>query len=292
MKTSFASSSVAVGFLLVFGGAAVGLAACDDTTDGTGGASSSSGSTTAMSSSGTKMSSGVTTSNSSSSGMMMATCGTTTELTATTVTTANADGSAGIYRVATTPQIGDAMATDQLSIEIYGALFDQAFDGEVPGTYDLAAPGDDNYQTCSRCIMMRGDLLTMNGKAYFQKSGSITIEASSDTVNGTLNATVTDLTLIEVEVDPDFYTTPVANGECFHIASITAAATPPVLPGAWLCPADTYADGDCNCGCGAPDSDCIDASIDSCDICNDMGSCSATDCPGTVNVTDNAVCTM
>lgn len=290
MKNPVRSPALVVALVLALGGGAFGVAACDDSSDGAGGASSSSGSTTtATSSTGTKMAS--STSVSSSSGGMVAMCGKTTELTATAVTAANANGDAGIYRVATTPQVGDTMETDQVSIEIYGSTFDPALNGEDPGTYDLSAVGDDNYQTCARCILMRADLLTMNGKAYFQKSGSITIDPSSDTVNGTLNATVTDLTLIEVEVDPDFYTTPVDGGECFHIASITAAATPPVVPANWTCTPAFYADGGCDCGCGARDSDCVDGSIDSCDVCNSMGSCSAADCPGTVNVTDNAVCT-
>lgn len=289
MHNSFRSSGLLVVLTLALGGAAFGVAACDDTSDGAGGASSSSTTATSASSTTSKASSTVA---SSSTGMTQATCGKTTELTAAMVVTANANGDAGIYRVATSPQVGDAMETDQVSIEIYGSGFDPSLDGETPGTYDLTAPGDDNYQTCSRCILMRQDIFTMSGKAYFQKSGTITVDATSDSVNGTLNATVTDLTLIEVEIDGDFFSNPIDGGDCIHIASITAAATPPVVPVAWTCPMDFYADGGCDCGCGARDSDCIDGTIDSCEACNSMGSCSATDCPGTINVTDNAVCTM
>jgi hypothetical protein len=65
------------------------------------------------------------------------------------------------------------------------------------------------------------------------------------------------------------------------------------IPMAWTCDPSFYASGiadDCDCGCGALDPDCEDANVDKCDYCDDVGSCSATACPGTINPTNNAVC--
>ena len=36
--------------------------------------------------------------------------------------------------------------------------------------------------------------------------------------------------------------------------------------------------------------DCADATVGSCQYCADEGSCSTTDCPGTINPANNAVC--
>jgi hypothetical protein len=64
-------------------------------------------------------------------------------------------------------------------------------------------------------------------------------------------------------------------------------------PPSWTCFADTF-DGDdgCNCGCGAFDPDCDDATADACTYCNDPGSCAedlAFDCT-TIDALDNATC--
>lgn len=295
MSSLLTSRSVVVGLLFAVGGAALGLAACDDSSDGTGGATSSSTSsgTTKSSSAASMTSGGVTTSgNSSSSGMMMANCGNTVELTVSAINGGASDGATGTYRGVFTPNVGDAMATDVFAFEFYGPSFDPSLDGDASGTFDLGMGADANYATCSRCIVMRSDLLTMNGKAYFQKSGTMTVDATSDTVNGTFNGTITDLTLIEVDIDPnDFTSTPVPNGECLHVAMISAAATPPTLPGTWACDPMFFNDGGCDCGCAAADVDCIDGTVESCDTCNEMGSCSTTTCPGTINPTNNSTCT-
>lgn len=61
-------------------------------------------------------------------------------------------------------------------------------------------------------------------------------------------------------------------------------------PAAWTCKPSYYNDTVCDCGCGVLDLDCADANVASCAFCDDMGSCSADSCPGTINPTNNAVC--
>jgi hypothetical protein len=63
------------------------------------------------------------------------------------------------------------------------------------------------------------------------------------------------------------------------------------LSPSWTCDPDYFGDEFfCDCGCGVVDSDCMDATVGSCDFCANTGSCSAQDCPGTINPTNNAVC--
>jgi hypothetical protein len=61
-------------------------------------------------------------------------------------------------------------------------------------------------------------------------------------------------------------------------------------PAAWTCKPSYYKDSVCDCGCGVLDPDCADAKVASCAFCDDMGSCNAAACPGTINPTNNAVC--
>ncbi len=72
---------------------------------------------------------------------------------------------------------------------------------------------------------------------------------------------------------------PTDNGVC----------TPP--PPAWRCAEWRYFDSHfCDCGCGTADPDCDSAAVESCDWCNNEGSCSIQTCPGTVDPTHNAIC--
>lgn len=57
----------------------------------------------------------------------------------------------------------------------------------------------------------------------------------------------------------------------------------------WTCDVTYYdADDGCDCGCGAADPDCADATAASCEFCNDPGSC-ASSCDE-INATNNATC--
>jgi hypothetical protein len=59
----------------------------------------------------------------------------------------------------------------------------------------------------------------------------------------------------------------------------------------WTCDFDYYADGLCDCGCGLTDVvDCPDTTADSCEYCDDVGSCNFHACPGAIDPEDNAVC--
>jgi hypothetical protein len=66
------------------------------------------------------------------------------------------------------------------------------------------------------------------------------------------------------------------------------------VPPTWTCGIDFFGAMDgCDCGCGAVDPDCSDATLASCDFCSDGGSCNSTNCvdPGClIDPANNAVC--
>jgi len=62
-------------------------------------------------------------------------------------------------------------------------------------------------------------------------------------------------------------------------------------PAEWTCDPTYYGTDDgCDCGCGAVDPDCADATVGSCEFCGGIGYCDpAEDCSG-INPDNNAVC--
>ncbi len=63
------------------------------------------------------------------------------------------------------------------------------------------------------------------------------------------------------------------------------------VPEAWTCSAQYYGSDDgCDCGCGVVDPDCVDATVASCEFCQDLGGCNATTCPGNIDPLNNAIC--
>jgi len=63
-----------------------------------------------------------------------------------------------------------------------------------------------------------------------------------------------------------------------------------VVPSAWTCNPAWYSDGDCDCGCGALDPTCANATLAACDVC--QFGCSNQACAGNtqINPANNAVC--
>ena len=180
-----------------------------------------------------------------------------------------------------TPDLGDKAAAlvDTLQLEMFSGS---------PGSFDLASTGlNDNYSTCEQCVRLFEDIPgdgTSAGRQYFQAMGTIDIDVTSNPLNGALTATLTDVTLVEVTVDPDdsFKSTLVEGGECVIIGGVVTLTTPPPK---MLCAGDcgTYNGGtSCNC-----DEKCFEAGDCCPDIC-EVGVCDvvlSTEC-GMVCVPD------
>jgi hypothetical protein len=81
-----------------------------------------------------------------------------------------------------------------------------------------------------------------------------------------------------------------AHGDCSRIDMEETSQCLYDIPAGWTC-GNYFFDGVCDCGCGAADVDCLGTAIADCDSCDTAGSCSNTDCPGTISPSDITSCT-
>jgi len=202
----------------------------------------------------------------------------------------------GYYALLTT-QLGGAN-TDDLGIEFY-TPDTMTWSGAI----DLGTVENSNYATCTTCIRVfedePGSDTDPAPTIYFQTAGTLDLgtatltDADEDPVYIT-DGNITNVHLVEVTIDDTTAeSTPVPGGKCLDIVSADIAMTPP--PVEWVCDGTYYFDGGiCDCGCGALDPDCADATKASCDYCDDTGSCDegveCTDAASTINATDNSTC--
>lgn len=220
--------------LLALGALPLAVMACGDDSSATGTGGSGGGATTTATTttSSTKSSTTTTatttaTTNATSTSTGMVDCSNPIEITVGAFTLQAADGTAAHYVAPPAPDFGDVEA-DDFSIELYGSGFDPALNGEDTGTFDLTMNADDNYATCSRCLLYFEDPTSPIGRIFFTQSGTFVIDATSTQLDGTITGTLTDVTLIEVTLDPDtFESTPVANGTCLHLATGDVSVPPP-----------------------------------------------------------------
>jgi len=63
-----------------------------------------------------------------------------------------------------------------------------------------------------------------------------------------------------------------------------------VIPNTWNCSTKAYADGTCDCGCGAVDKDCATGTLAECARCNAPGSCGLATCPGRIDASNVTRC--
>ncbi len=242
---SFAQGCVALGLVAAVAGSAVVVSTgCGGSKNGSGGATSSTTTTTSKSTT-----VGVTTSTSAattSSGPMNC-----TEVTLTTFQRDqyNPDPMAQFEDIQFVPSMLGAATPDAGDIQFY--------DFTVTGALDLASSDNNNFSTCTTCLLVNQDVDPNNGpsKTFFQTSGTIDI---GTTTFPAVSGTIKDATLVEVTIDPSTFTsTPVAGGACIHITS--APFTFPVAPAGWTCDPGGYGDNfqcDCN-ACGVVDPDCM-----------------------------------
>jgi hypothetical protein len=192
------------------------------------------------------------------------------------------------FETSTTPNIDGAPAED-LVLTFSTSVNGTDFNGEAIGTFDLGADGNTNYVTCSQCLYLRPDG-HINPNGYYQSSGTLVVHADSDIEGGAVHATLTDATLVETFFGPNFITEPIPGGKCLHIASAEIERAVVAPPPEWTCTPLFYGDGVCECGCGAVDLDCADATIASCVHCQTTDGCGTGQCPANIDPNDNAHC--
>jgi hypothetical protein len=121
---------------------------------------------------------------------------------------------------------GLSSATQTLIVEFYDVGDGSPLEGV--GTYPVGTnPGDDNYETCSTCVLIAADC-TEEGcaKTFFATEGSIEVTAF-DRDAKTVTARLLNARFVEVTIDGDTYaSTPVADGEGWCISEAAIAAAP------------------------------------------------------------------
>ncbi len=158
---------------------------------------------------------------------------------------------------------------------------------ETTGSFDLSMAPENSPATCAHCLTVDTD--NDFADEYFQAEGTLVINA--DPTQGTLDGSFSGVRLIEVTIDDMGIATPVEDGGCVEFADGPIATT--VVPEEWTCDVTFYGIGDgCDCGCGVFDPDCVDMTLDSCQFCDNEGSCSQNACERmpTIDPDDNAVC--
>ncbi len=103
---------------------------------------------------------------------------------------------------------------DTLKIELVAS----AGGATAAGTFTIT---DDDYDICANCVLVYqgcdADLANC-AKTFFAQSGTLTITTFGES-GGQFTGTLTDVTLVEVTIDGDFKTTPVADGETWCLDS-------------------------------------------------------------------------
>ena len=134
----------------------------------------------------------------------------------------------------------------QLSI-----LFERYSDTDPVGTFILGPGGSDaNFGDCSRCVFVG----ISESRAYFADRGTLVVRR--DPHGGRLDASLTDVRLVEVAVDPfTRESSPIEDAGCLELEDVDANEFFP--PEGWACAPEAYEDGEaCHCECGAFDPDC------------------------------------
>jgi hypothetical protein len=165
---------------------------------------------------------------------------------------------------------------DYVKMEFYDG---GGFNGGSVGTFDLGTAEEAQYQTCARCLFVHQNDTQGNLKLFFQESGALIVQSSSDQMNGTIDVQLQDVTLIEVTVeDATALSTPVENGDCVHIEQATLTWT--MSEPTWSCYPSWQGDAYCDCGCLVQDEDCSAPTSDVCPAeqgcwCPDEDACNA-----------------
>ncbi|MBV8758409.1 MAG: PPC domain-containing protein [Deltaproteobacteria bacterium] len=163
-----------------------------------------------------------------------------------------------IWKAPVTGNLGASGETFTYQLQFYGGI-----ETSLMGTFDLSAGNQANFSSCAICLLALSTDVDANGrpvKAYFQKSGSITLTEDPLT-NQHLVATVSNLQMQEVTIDwaGTFMSTPVANGGCATFGNQTLDHDK--VPNAFTCTHDKWTDGSsCDCMCGMQDPDCFNGS--------------------------------
>jgi hypothetical protein len=92
------------------------------------------------------------------------------------------------------------------------------FYNDEPGTFALGTGIDRSFFTCERCVTVNVPNGTPLGRQFWAVRGTLVIDETSSPLEGRLDATLTDVTWLEMNYN---FTEFVTGGECLHLASAT-----------------------------------------------------------------------
>jgi len=104
-----------------------------------------------------------------------------------------------------------SITRDSIQVEFYGSGYG------ATGVFDLSAPPQDNYGTCTICVKLLVDVDSggIPDKSLFQTEGLLTVSMAPGSGTPTLDLQFGPSTLREVTIDPNtFQSTVVPDGLC------------------------------------------------------------------------------
>lgn len=93
---------------------------------------------------------------------------------------------------------------------------DMFFRSAASGTFAYGQGNNADLYTCDQCM-----LIVRNGKNFYPTEGTITIATGSEPMKKKLQASLSLLKLVEITIDSDYHSIPVAGGECVTLAPAT-----------------------------------------------------------------------
>lgn len=103
---------------------------------------------------------------------------------------------------------------DRVELQIFGSGYN------ATGTFDLAAGGNENFETCTHCVLLIQDEGGGDGvqKFFFQSAGTLTVGPSTPAgPSPVLDVSFSGLRVEEVTIDDlTQVSTPVPGGDCYR----------------------------------------------------------------------------
>ena len=134
------------------------------------------------------------------------------------------DDGAAAYYVFGDFGLGDPDVGDVLSIEFYQ-------DTPSTGAFALGVSPNDNYKTCSECVVVYADYdeaTDTTGAYFFQTGGALVVDPTTPPGGPTLTVELTALSVTEVTFNPvTAVSTPVPGGRCYDLAVPSPLTTTP-----------------------------------------------------------------
>jgi cysteine-rich repeat protein len=120
-----------------------------------------------------------------------------------------------------TPNL-DGPAEDYLLFELYDSTTEGGLPALMPGTFDLAASGNDDLATCQHCFWVKVDETESGTVAaiYYQSEGTLTLDRVSDPIEPVFAGSTSRVVLRRATVTDDGHSVFTPGGDCVSITGL------------------------------------------------------------------------